>query len=407
MNAREGIEKGIRIPVPDNARSALNQIASFYENHAEVISFLYNEEGERESFFADMTADKFQECFADPFQFSDDQKQCLAFIPKTEADRKKKLDRVYESFSLGDLVILCEYYRDELNLSIGIMPLEEVQFLAKRTKEHLSPVDKISKAAFDGKFNNGLQTPVVVSPSRKKKIETLVQIDQTKIDKTKIKGAEGLDLYDGEVETAIANLGLCGNQIITPNMIHYEMTRTERITKNQADEIKSSVLKQLKTWISIDAKEEYKAYQKLESAIIEGYAIQADLGEFVLNGQKVWAIQLHSIPLLFRYALQKNQIERVSPKLLNAPVNKNREQIVLAAYLRRRIHDIKGGTTARILYSSIYEALKINLSDPKSLAEKTHKVRTATKKLLDYYKEQGFISDYEIIPRKGIDITLV
>lgn len=401
--------------VSEEMLSTINQYITWYREHEDATTFLFDTETypeiytpERWDFFSKLTKEKVQDVFIDPLP----EKTLQIFDEKQKSLKEKEefLERIYEAFTMGDLVAICEYYRDEIKFFDKKLSPEKIQFLAKRSKEHISPVDKISKAAFDGKFNNGLRNQVIVGTSKsgkvKTNVKTIVEINNAKIDKSKVKGIDGLDIYDGEVETAVANLFLNGNQVVTEAMIHYEMTQTERITKLQADEIHFSMEKLMRTWIEINATEEYNAYQKLDRDVFKANAIQAIEREVTLNGQTVRGYFIAACPLLFFYALSKGQVARVSPKLLKTPINKNREQIVLAAFLRRRINDIKGGSNSMILYSSIYEALKITVSSSKALAEKTNKVRNSTKRILDYFKDQKFIADYEIVQRKGINIIL-
>ena len=86
----------------------------------------------------------------------------------------------------------------------------------------------------------------------------------------------------------------------------------------------------------------------------------------------------------------------MSVKLLNSPVNKNEETIALQGYLYRRILSMKGSSklSPTIKYDTVYKQLEITASSDGALRKKKLKVRETVKKILDYWKKEGFILGY-------------
>ena len=100
-------------------------------------------------------------------------------------------------------------------------------------------------------------------------------------------------------------------------------------------------------------------------------------------------IHVLRVPVLYEYADTKNQIYRVNITLLNPPINKNEETIILQGYLLRRIRAMKSNSKLKkkILYETIFKQLDIKItseSDSSVLRHKHKKIRDSVKKILDY-----------------------
>ena len=96
------------------------------------------------------------------------------------------------------------------------------------------------------------------------------------------------------------------------------------------------------------------------------------------------------------YAKNKKQIARTDINLLNTPINKSDEVIILQGYLLRRILAMQGSKLNRnILYETIYKHLEISASSPGALRKKQHKVRDMTKEILADWVIKKFIKNYD------------
>lgn len=105
--------KSIQFTVSDEVKKVWNNLASFYKDHSEAITFLYDpsEEKDRILFFGDLTIKKAEICFSDPL--SEDEKKCLDIRPKTREETEKKIDLIYDAFTLPDLIKIYEYHKPQ------------------------------------------------------------------------------------------------------------------------------------------------------------------------------------------------------------------------------------------------------------------------------------------------------
>jgi hypothetical protein len=167
------------------------------------------------------------------------------------------------------------------------------------------------------------------------------------------------------------------------------------LNPKQAEEISESLTKCMYTKVTINADEEAKAYGfdtfRYEGSLISGERVTA-----TLNGNVLECLHIFREPVLYEYANKKNQIGRFDIKLLDSPINKNKEILTLQGYLSRRILSMKGSSnlSKTIVYDTVYKHLKVEAASAGALRVKKGKVRQQVKTILDYWKAEGFISGY-------------
>ena len=282
------------------------------------------------------------------------------------------------------------------------------ELLAKRNiktkapKQWITPIDKVSNNAFNGKGTLYKENGVNVRISgRKSKNEILsfVRLDYSD-NAIQISGKKELTPYDREVHDALVTLYIDGgNEYITHQMIYRAMTGNPeaKLTPKQREDISSSLDKLMYSKLVIKASDaECKAYGfdkwTNESTVIDGRK-----STVIMKGEVIETYHLLSEPALYTYAKFKKQICRLDIKLLNSPVNKNEENITLQGSLLRHINGIKRGKISpTILYETIYKQLGIQAqaSSDGALRKKKLKVRNTVKKILDYLKAHDFIKNY-------------
>ena len=151
------------------------------------------------------------------------------------------------------------------------------------------------------------------------------------------------------------------------------------------------------TSIDINATAEVKAGM-ITRVRFSGYLIPAERTEVEVNGQIVKdGIKLIKMPPLFQYACLKNQVVTISVKMLDTPLNNTPENIELKAYLLRRIlsmSNMKNNMRDVIRYDTIYQYLRITAPNPNQLKKKHKNIRDKTKILLDFWKGEKLIKDY-------------
>ncbi len=274
--------------------------------------------------------------------------------------------------------------------------------LTKTPKTWITPLGKVIDLAFDGEGRLYDAEPILVKiNSRKSKKEILsaanLNFDDRRI---QITGKKELTSYDREVHDAIVTLYVGeGNEYITPQMIYRTMTgnKNTKLNPKQKNAIINSIEKMMCSHIKLIAsKEECEAYG-FDEFSYEGALLFAEKLTATLNNNISEAYHLLKEPVFYSYAHGKKQVKQSDIKLLDSPVSKNEETIVLQGYLYRRILAMKSSKKMKpiIAYDTVYKHLDIQAASEASLRNKKAKIRKTIKKILDYWKEQDFITSYE------------
>lgn len=204
------------------------------------------------------------------------------------------------------------------------------------------------------------------------------------------------NLFDQEVHDAVVSLYLANNKVITPSMVYRAMTgktHSEYIHNDRLKEIEDSIDKCLFSKLSIDASEEAAVYG-YDQAIYSGALLAAEKVLVKLGGNRVVAYNMLSEPLLYKYAKACDQVTAVDLKLLDTPISKTVEIIMVQGYLLRKIEQMKHDRTCeRLIYmQDIYELLGV----AKDKRVKQQRLRGYINEMLDYWVENQYIGTYEI-----------
>lgn len=166
-----------------------------------------------------------------------------------------------------------------------------------------------------------------------------------------------------------------------------------RLAPKQAEAITQSITKMMHTLITIDASQEAKAYG-FDNLKYRGNLLYAEMAIASINNNVIEALHVIKEPVLYTYANRTNRIGRVDMKLLDSPINKNEETIILQGYLYRRILAMQHGQNKSIVYDTVYKQLSIDAPSAAALRKKKADVRKKIKTILDYWKKEKFIKDY-------------
>jgi hypothetical protein len=279
---------------------------------------------------------------------------------------------------------------------------EPISVKSSLPKELVVTTDKASGKFFSGEFSETAKKILAMERrGSKKHIDTIISINYDKLAETVHLNGKELVLtpYDQIVHDAVVSHAAIGEQYVTIGSIYRTMTGAPdkiNITQSQADAIKNSLLKARHSWVTIDATKEAQAYgfdkYKYEGALIPHETITA-----VINGNETECIHLLRTPPLYDYANRKNQIARMETRLLNTPVNKNEDALLIQAYLYRRILAMIGSPklSRNIVYDSLYKEIILTTNSKAALWNKKSKIRDTTKTILGFWKEKGFIARYE------------
>lgn len=215
-------------------------------------------------------------------------------------------------------------------------------------------------------------------------------------------------LFDQEVHDAVVSLYLASNKFISPAMVYRAMTgktNSESINADKLKEIEESIDKCMFSRLSIDASEEAAMYGYAE-AVYSGNLLSAEKVSVIMGGHKVVAYKLLIEPLLYRYAKTCKQVTAVDIKLLDTPVKKTNDIIVLQGYLLRKVESMKSDRNCgrMILFDDIYKVLNVS----KEQRVQTKRIRDSLYSILQYWIDNDYISRYETVMKgKGFyGITL-
>lgn len=230
----------------------------------------------------------------------------------------------------------------------------------------------------------------------KRQIRTKVSFSYEGID---IQTRKEFTLFDQAVHDAVVSLYLAENRFISPAMVYRAMTgktNAEYIKPEKLKEIEESIDKCIFSKLSIDATEEATAYG-YKQAVYSGALLAAEKVSVLMGGHRIIAYNITTEPLLYRYAKAGRQITSVDIKLLDTPIKKTSDNIVLQEFIMRKIEAMKGDRNydRMILFADIYDVL--NISSEQRVQVK--RVRGYVKEILDFWMEKKYISNYEIVTK--------
>lgn len=210
--------------------------------------------------------------------------------------------------------------------------------------------------------------------------------------------------FDKRVYIAVSALFNAGNSIITLTQIHYAIGCIGKPGTKNIKRINESISKMMGAKIYVNNSNESKVY-KYKKFIYDGALLPAERISSIVNGQlSNSSIHLFREPPIVSFAKQRNQITTVSIEMLQSPISKTDNNLLIEDYLIERIAKAKNNNKShRILFKTFYE--HINLPG-NSLDQKKHTKQRLPKKViiyLDYYVKCRYIKSYNI-DRNGINI---
>lgn len=327
-------------------------------------------------------------------------KKLIDELKNPTPDEKYKYTETYFKDLINSLekgIISYESMLKSLNPDLELENLLEIP-KTKYPNEFISPKDKITNMLFNGELSEELKALKMERNGSKKELTAKVSIGFDELKEVQLSN-RNITPYDREVHDAIVSLYIDGkNEYITPLMIYRTMTGNPngKLTDKIFNDVSEAIERCSRTRVYIDATGEVegKGYD-IKQPIYKENLLYTRSIKGLHNGEMGEWIQIIQPPILYKYASCKNQVARMDIKLLNTPVNKNEETIILQGYLQRRILTMKGSSLSRnILYETVYKQLNIEAASPGALRKKQTKIRDTIKSILDYWKDEGFIEDY-------------
>ena len=209
-----------------------------------------------------------------------------------------------------------------------------------------------------------------------------------------------LDYFTRAVYNIICSSWAAGNRFFTLQMLAEATLGRPYHSQSQNDvllqEFKRAVESLSCNRVCLNTENEIKYLKNNVKNVIDNL-VHTRGATIELNGQLVDCYEIIAEPALFEYAQSKNQVESCEIKRLALPsgVKATPENIALREYLYTEIIDMNSPNSKRnhiILFDTLFKALRL---EELSRRDKS-RVRDRTKLILEAFKTNGIIADYEI-----------
>ena len=213
--------------------------------------------------------------------------------------------------------------------------------------------------------------------------------------------AKHIDYYDLAAYSAFCTLYTAGNKSITITQICNVMNgkgASGKPSKEQKEAVEKSIAKQRFTQCF------YKGAEAL--TVEDTYFLPVRRKTQCISGTLVSSFILLDTPPLYKYSSAVNQIGTFDPGVNNWPLNHTAANISLGIYLLQRIDGMTRGNKDlpdKITYENIYNKYKEGKDrdkQEKTTPNRNEKLdaRSASKKMLKYWKGLGIISGFRDYP---------
>lgn len=306
----------------------------------------------------------------------------------------------YANKTLGDLILESEF--DDRGLPTRNSALAGLFVRALKGKDLPSictnpvngvpyPLDKVSAVTYGRSvedYEKTLEINVAKSGSDKA-INVTYAVNFEALDASV---SRSLSHFDKQVCIAAAAHYAADNNVVSLSQIYTAMGNNGRPSPGQIAKIGASIDKLAKTEITIDNTEEAIAYKGRKKVVDKEMIIACKRRDAYINGHLTkGAIFMYDLPAPIRFARDRGQIITLDLKVLQSPMNKTEENLILQDYLIRRIS--RKGDPRRILISTLLSKIGAQGS-----RQKKWRAQEKVKALLEYYKEIGFIADFKLEP---------
>lgn len=264
------------------------------------------------------------------------------------------------------------------------------------------PLDKVNSTLWHG-FPIGTMTGLKAESDKDsregRQASIFLLLDFAALDSVKI--SRELTVYDKWVWNACANLKEQGHDVITAEQIYKAMGNSGRPNPKTKDKILESVETISRARVTIDTTQEHELYPKYDRLKATFPLLATEICTAYARGKLVEdAIRIIEMPKLFRFAENRQQVTMLPLNVLESPISKTDDNLMLSDYLLIRISKMRGNQYVKrtILLDTVYQKC--------GRAERYEKFRAREKieKILTHYKQIGWIKDYRLTDRE-IEIT--
>lgn len=350
---------------------------------------------------------------------------------QVKAARRERAKRFLSDLTLGEFITITKKGKPRRKKA----PSKEIPSgTAISVDEYVTTKDILSKAVFGEPGRNGKKASLVrknpgfltlwtTGKGKNKKevtVYTRLDPDEKALEAAGVTIGRNLSQCAREIFGALLSHRLAGNSLLSLGMVGkiiFNVRNGNDLTEAQkkyivdgAREIFATSLfvdtTQVKTDKEGNREENYMTLQEAQSVNINRLeqVFPGRITSAYINGNLVeTAIELFELPTLYRLqnALEKGQILRAPIELLEIPGRMDEDVVTIRAYLLRRIDAMKHSNLSRmIIYKNILDEVGV---DPTDRAQKDRKSRVLKKveRVLDYWKEEGYIHDYAKLAKDG------
>lgn len=213
---------------------------------------------------------------------------------------------------------------------------------------------------------------------------------------------------------AFLSLQLAGNNVFSIGMIGkiiFGTRYSNDLTEKQKKYIEDGITELFSIMININTTitdEENGLISLLDAQGVnlkyKGPFYPGEIKSAYINGALVEsAVEVFKLPILYRIqdSLKSPQILNIPMKIYNIPGRIDIDTAIIRQILLDRIDYIKhGGNSDLIDYDKLLEALEIDPTD-REQRERKRRIRKKVEHILDYWKTEGFISDYKELTKSN------
>lgn len=287
----------------------------------------------------------------------------------------------------------------EIAAAPGVLPVPATDVLqnlsGRRVKKEDYPIDKLNNNIWRGFYtcdtNGQISFDFDVKSRKDKSDREILVLYSLSFDDMgdDVKITKKLEPYDKRVYIAAAALYNAGNTVISIAQIYKAMGFDGKPGKGEREKINASMSKMRAAVVHIDNSLESQSYNrprfKYDSSLLPFERAQA-----IINGQVAEsAFHLFREPPLVSFARERKQITTLDRKLLQTPLSKTNQNLLIEDYLIDHITAVKSGRRGgKLLYKTIYENTGITTIKQKQRAPEK------IEKLLTFWKENGYITNF-------------
>ena len=317
---------------------------------------------------------------------------------------------LYGNYACAAFEDVLAQYRATVLPSDGQQQAEQILSIlqsAAPPKEITAPKDAVTRGFFNNQFPVGKTGKVrsgdeiTVTDEQGHKVKTIIAPIVTVSLQDLPPGVQitrELNATDNAVFNAVCSLYANGNKQFTGQMIYSVMVGNPaaKATADWLEIIDECWTRLTATQIELDTGTVGDAYNfkrwKRQRTILQGGRDTITVGN--QYGQTTTIVySLAEKPILHDYAEALKQINRYPRILQNTPVNKTPDILNLQNYLIDHINAIPN-ISNHIRYDTIWQKFPIQTTNPARERKIKSKLRGYIHKMLDYWKETGFISGW-------------